>query len=68
MMLATENITVLWSLGTAVALSSVNRWGELRMPRCVRIANCHEHTAVFAPVKNHAVFLPELLEGTLIVG
>ena len=41
---------------------------ELRMPGCVWIVNCHEHTAEVVPATFHTVFLPKPSEGTLGVG
>ena len=38
---------------------------ELRMPECVSIADCDEHTAEVAMVKFVSIFLPELSEGPL---
>ena len=35
---------------------------QLRMPGCVSIDNCHEHTVEVVPATLHTVFLPKLSE------
>ena len=51
-------------------MSLSKRWDlqELRMPGCVRIADCDEHTAEAALTKSHTKFRPEFSEGPRMIG